>query len=84
MLFRSGGGLAYNIYFSNSVPGVSSVDGGFAPVLQAGAEYKVSSQFGIFADVKKEFFTTTVHHVLGPFQERLDPLVATVGLAFHF
>ena len=80
----AGGGLAYNIYFSNTVPGVSSVNGGFAPVLQIGAEYKVSSQFGIFADVKKEFFTTTVYHVLGPFQERLDPLVATVGLAFHF
>ena len=79
-----GGGLAYHVYFSTTVPTISSVDGGFAPVLQIGAEYKVSNSVGIFADVKKEFFTTTVHHALGPFQERLDPLVATVGVAFHF
>ena len=79
-----GGGLAYNAYFSNTVPNVSSVDSGFAPVLQIGAEYKVSSTWGVFVDVKKEFFTTTVHHAAGPFQERLDPLAATVGVAFHF
>jgi len=79
-----GGGLAYNMYFSNTVPGVSSVDSGFAPVLQAGAEYKVSESIGVFVDVKKEFFTTTVHHALGPFQERLDPLAVTAGVAFHF
>ena len=79
-----GGGLAYNVYFSNTVPGVSSVDSGFAPVLQIGAEYKVSSSVGMFVDVKKEFFTTTVHHALGPFQERLDPLAITAGIAFHF
>ncbi|MDE2384411.1 MAG: OmpW family protein [Alphaproteobacteria bacterium] len=80
-----GGGLAYNVYFSNTVPGVSSVDSGFAPVLQAGVEYKISDSVGLFADVKKEFFTTTVHHIkLGPYQERLDPLAVTVGLALHF
>lgn len=80
-----GGGLAYNVYFSTTVPGVSSVDGGFAPVLQIGAEYKVSSNVGLFVDAKKEFFTTTVHHlVLGTYQERLDPLALTVGVAFHF
>jgi outer membrane protein len=79
-----GGGLAYNMYFSNTVPNVSSVDSGFAPVLQAGAEYKVSDSIGVFVDVKKEFFTTTVHHALGPFQERLDPLAVTAGVSFHF
>ena len=79
-----GGGLAYNVYFSNSVPGVSGVDGGFAPVLQVGAEYKVSDTVGVFVDVKKEFFTTTVHLGGPSFKERLDPLAATVGVAFHF
>ncbi len=79
-----GGGLAYNIYFSNTVPGVTSVDGGFAPVLQAGAEYKVSSNFGMFIDVKKEFFTTTVYLGAPTFKERLDPLAVTAGVAFHF
>ncbi len=81
-----GGGLAYNIYFSNTVPGVTSVDSGFAPVLQAGVEYKASQTLGIFVDVKKEFFTTTVHTTpaILSFQERLDPLVVTAGVAVHF
>jgi outer membrane protein len=79
-----GGGIAYNMYFSNTVPGVSSVDSGFAPVLQAGMEYKVSDTWGVFVDAKKEFFSPTVHHALGPFQERLDPLAITTGVAFHF
>ena len=81
-----GGGLAYNIYFSNTVPGVTSVDSGFAPVLQAGVEYKASQTLGIFVDVKKEFFTTTVHTTPAAFsfQERLDPLVVTAGVALHF
>jgi len=80
-----GGGIAYNAYFSNTVPNVTSVDSGFAPVLQVGAEYKVSDTWGVFIDAKKEFFTTTVHHsIFGPFQERLDPLAITAGVAFHF
>ena len=79
-----GGGLAYNIYFSTTILGVSSVDSGFAPVLQAGAEYKVSDSIGIFVDVKKEFFTTTVHLGTPTFKERLDPLAVTAGVAFHF
>jgi outer membrane protein len=80
-----GGGIAHNIYYSNTVPHITSVDSGFAPVLQAGAEYRVSDSIGVFVDVKKEFFTTTVHHgIFGPFQERLDPLAVTAGVAFHF
>jgi len=79
-----GGGLAYNAYFSNTVPGVTSVDGGFAPVLQAGAEYKVSDNWGMFLDLKKEFFTTTVHSAAPDYRERLDPLAITAGIAFHF
>ncbi len=84
--FYLGGGLAYNIYFSNTVPGVTSVDSGFAPVLQAGVEYKASQTLGIFVDVKKELFTTTVHNTPAvlSFQERLDPLVVTAGVAIHF
>jgi len=79
-----GGGIAYNMYFSTTVPGMTSVDSGFAPVLQVGAEYKVSSSVGVFVDVKKEFFTTTVHLGAPSFQERIDPLAVTAGLAFHF
>ena len=79
-----GGGLAYNVYFSNTVPGVTSVDSGLAPVLQVGAEYKVSDSWGVFVDMKKEFFTTTVHSAAPDYKERLDPLAITAGVAFHF
>ena len=81
-----GGGLAYNVYFSTTNPGITSANSGFAPVLQAGFEYKVNKSFGLFADVKKEFFTTTINYIIPAlsFKERLDPLVVTVGAAFHF
>ena len=81
-----GGGIAYNIYFSSTNPGITSANNGFAPILQAGAEYKINKSFGIFADVKKEFFSTTINYVVPAFsfQGRLDPLVVTAGLAFHF
>ena len=81
-----GGGVAYNAYFSSTNPAITSVDNGFAPVLQIGAEYKASKSFGLFVDVKKEFFTTTVHYTPAAlsFQERLDPLVVTAGVAVHF
>ncbi|MEO9166854.1 MAG: OmpW family outer membrane protein [Aestuariivirga sp.] len=81
-----GGGLAYNLYFSNTNPRITSADSGFAPVLQAGVEYKASQTIGVFVDVKKEFFTTTINYI-APFpstQERLDPLVVTAGVAIHF
>ena len=81
-----GAGIAYNVYFSSTNPAITSVDNGFAPVLQIGAEYKASKSFGLFVDVKKEFFTTTINYVVPAFsfQGRLDPLVVTAGVAFHF
>ena len=81
-----GGGLAYNVYFSTTNPGITSASNGFAPVLQAGVEYKANETFGIFVDVKKEFFTTTINYIIPAlsFQERLDPLVVTAGVAIHF
>lgn len=82
-----GGGLAYNIYFSNTVTvpaPINSIDDGFAPVLQAGVEFKASQHLGVFVDAKKEFYSTTVHTTGPTFTERLDPLVVTAGVAFHF
>ena len=81
-----GGGLAYNVYFSTTNPGIASASNGFAPVLQAGVEYKANQTLGLFVDVKKEFFTTTINEVVPvlSFQERLDPLVVTAGVAVHF
>ncbi|HEY5364747.1 MAG TPA: OmpW family outer membrane protein [Aestuariivirga sp.] len=81
-----GGGLAYNVYFSTTNPGITSANNGFAPVLQAGVEYKANNTFGLFVDVKKEFFTTTINYIVPAlsFQERLDPLVVTAGVAVHF
>lgn len=81
-----GGGLAYNVYFSTTNPLITSANNGFAPVLQAGVEYKANNTFGLFVDVKKEFFTTTINFInpAFSFQERLDPLVVTAGVAVHF
>ena len=81
-----GGGLAYNVYFSTTGIGVTGATSGFAPVLQAGVEYKASQTFGVFVDVKKEFFTTTINAAIPAFsfQERLDPLVVSAGVALHF
>jgi len=79
-----GAGIAYNIYFSDTSPVITSIDNGFAPVLQAGVEYKATDTFGIFADVKKEFYSATTHTVAGTFSEKLDPWVFTAGVAFHF
>ncbi|MEO9166801.1 MAG: OmpW family outer membrane protein [Aestuariivirga sp.] len=81
-----GGGLAYNVYFSSTNPLITSADNGFAPVLQAGVEYKASQTLGIFVDVKKEFFTTTINYTpaVASFKERLDPLVVSAGVAIHF
>ena len=81
-----GAGVAYNIYFSSTNPAITSVDNGFAPVLQIGAEYKATKNIGLFVDVKKEFFTTRINYTPAflSFQERLDPLAVTAGVAFHF
>ena len=81
-----GGGLAYNVYFSTTNPQITSASNGFAPVLQAGVEYKANDTFGLFVDVKKEFFTTTINFnpAVFSFQEQLDPLVVTAGVAVHF
>jgi outer membrane protein W len=73
------------MYFSKTVPSVTRVDGGFARVLQAGSEYKVSEGIGMFVDVKKELFTTTLHDAkLGAYLERHDPLAVTAGRSCHF
>ena len=82
----AGGGLAYNVYFSTTNPAITSIDNGFAPVLQVGAEYKATKNFGLFVDVKKEFYTTRINYTpaILSFQERLDPLVVTAGVAIHF
>jgi outer membrane protein len=81
-----GGGVAYNVYFSSTNPAITSANNGFAPVLQIGAEYKASKNIGIFADVKKEFFSTTINYTPAflSFNEQLDPLVVTAGVAVHF
>ena len=82
----AGGGVAYNVYFSSTNPAITSIDNGFAPVLQIGAEYKATKNLGLFVDVKKEFYTTKINYTPAflSFQERLDPLVVTAGVAIHF
>ncbi|MBG1232107.1 OmpW/AlkL family protein [Aestuariivirga litoralis] len=86
-----GAGLAYNITFStapNPAAGVTalSIDNGFAPVVQAGVDYKVSNNISVFADVKKEFYSTTAHFNNGPGYAtvQLDPWIVSAGIGFTF
>lgn len=85
-----GAGVTYVKIFSSSDGNVSNfrANSAWGRLLQAGLEYKVSENMGIFIDVKKFFVSTTATGNLGPAPVvaavRLDPLVTTVGLSFHF
>jgi len=82
-----GAGVAYNVTFSTTAlaPATTvSIDNGFAPVLQAGVDFKVSDHFTVFGDVKKEFYSTTVHTNLGNANVKLDPWIVSAGIGFTF
>ena len=86
-----GAGIAYNVTFATSpnFPVTSlSIDNGFAPVLQAGVDFKVADHISLFADVKKEFYTAHASTIGGlpPTSNyvRLDPWIVTAGVGFSF
>lgn len=85
-----GAGVTYVKIFSSTDGNVSNfhADSAWGRLLQAGLEYKISENMGIFLDVKKFFVSTTATGNLGPAPVtaavRLDPLVTTLGLSYHF
>ena len=81
-----GGGVAYNIIFGTTSTNATpvNIDNGFGAVLQAGVELDVSSNVGVFMDVKKMFYTAHVTKGAIDEQVRLDPWIVSAGLAFRF
>lgn len=58
------------------------------PVVQGGAELMVGRHFGLFADAKKAWLTSSTGGLLGAApvtgRARLDPVVLSAGAAFRF
>lgn len=85
-----GAGVTYVKIFSATDGNVSNfhADSAWGRLLQVGAEYRINETWGLFLDIKKFFVSTTATGNLGPApvtaSVRLDPLVTTAGVAFHF
>ncbi len=90
-----GAGVGYGLLFGNISDGILtnfSVDQNFGLVLQAGADYMLTENWGVFVDGKKLFYSTDGQGLVvrpGTFVRvrshlQLDPWVATVGITFKY
>ena len=89
-----GAGAAYVVMFSNNSDGILSnfsVDPTFCFVVQAGADYMLTQNWGVFVDAKKAIYlnpnfqgnllNTNVHiKTLG----KIDPWIASAGITFKY
>lgn len=87
----AGVGVGYLVNLGNINDGILthvSLDQNFALVLQAGAEFMLTHDFGVFVDAKKALFSTDAQGFLlnAPVRAllRVDPWLATAGLTFKF
>lgn len=85
-----GAGVATLIVFNSSDGAMQNlkVRDTVGPMLQAGADFMLNDNWGLFVDVKKSFLTTVATGSLGGAQvkarARLDPLVVHTGLTFRW
>jgi len=88
-----GVGGAYVLNFGNISDGILrnfSVDQNFAFVLQAGADFMLTPNWGLFVDAKKAFYNTDAFGFLLntniPIRTHvvLDPWIATAGITFKY
>ncbi|WP_161988960.1 OmpW/AlkL family protein [Sphingomonas glacialis] len=85
-----GGGAVLLLIFKNEDLAVHElrVDNHVGGVLQAGADFKLSRHMSLFLDAKKVILKTNATAVLGdtPISAniRLNPVVLTGGLSYHF
>ncbi|MCI0598412.1 MAG: outer membrane beta-barrel protein [Beijerinckiaceae bacterium] len=88
-----GVGGAYVLNFGNISDGVLrnfSIDQNFAFVLQAGADFMLTPNWGVFVDAKKAFYNTDAQgFLLGlniPIRTHVvvDPWIATAGITFKY
>lgn len=88
-----GVGVNYTHFFDKSLPSAGPVTGikytdSVGPALQAGLDYKLDKHWSVFADARKIWMQTDVKIQAGPTRIKadadLDPVVATVGVGYHF
>ncbi|QBR72034.1 hypothetical protein CU048_13010 [Beijerinckiaceae bacterium] len=88
-----GVGAAYVLNFGNISDGILrdfTVDQNFGLVLQGGADYMLTDNWGVFVDLKKVFYATTAQGFLlntnVPIRThvQLDPWVAGAGITFKY
>lgn len=88
-----GAGAVYVINFGNFSDGILtnlSADQNFGFVLQAGADYMLTQNWGVFVDAKKIFYSTDVSGDLlnlnVPIRThvQLDPWVTSAGITFKY
>jgi outer membrane protein len=94
--FRPYVGAGYNYTLVYNVRGSSirdlRVSNGNGPLVQAGAEYRVSRHFAFFADIKKiwvavngsGFIDSGAGRVPATARLSLDPLIVNTGISWHF
>jgi outer membrane protein len=85
-----GGGIGYMQVFGTSDGVITGfkVDSAAGALLQAGVDVALTDHFGVFADVKRYFISTTASGNLGPdvvkAQARVDPWVISSGVSLMF
>jgi outer membrane protein len=88
----AGVGVAYLLNFGNISDGTLtnfSLDQNFGLVLQAGADYMLTTNWGVFVDGKKTFLSTDAQGLfLGRVPVRahvaIDPWIASAGITFKY
>jgi outer membrane protein len=86
-----GAGVGYAFVFANISDGILtnfSVDQNFAFVLEAGADWMLTPNWGVFIDGKKTFFSTDAQGFFAGTPERahiqLDPWLVSSGITFKY
>jgi outer membrane protein W len=88
--FYVGAGLGY-MHVSKLVDGAVTdmkIADALGPVLQAGVDYRLAGNIGVFADVKRYFLSTAASGQLGGVaisaDVRVDPWVVSTGIGIDF
>lgn len=89
-----GGGVSYTLVYRVRGSAIRDlrVSDGHGPVVQAGAEYRVTKRMAVFADVKKIWVAVDAKGLVdtpsGPQRAgarlNLDPVIASIGASWHF
>jgi len=85
-----GGGIGMNKIWSTEDRLATDLEikDAHGPVIQAGVDFLVGNQFGLYVDVKKAFWSAKASGFLGPAkvtaEAELDPIILSGGASFRF